>query len=91
MGDLTDWRSAPSAPPPLSAPSARAARSSTAMAIGCSTTTWKSSSGMTKPRSPRTYRAIGMPRLAELTYPADSAPTTRSEAGRLSQSRAITM
>ncbi len=42
-------------------------RSSTVSATGVTRTTWNSSTGATRDASPRTYAAIGMPRLPELT------------------------
>ncbi len=68
----------------------RAVRSRIVKAIGEYTTIWKSRSGATNVASPSTNTAIGIPRLAEFTYEADSAPMVSSGSGRLSQIFATT-
>ncbi len=59
--------------------------------MGERTTIWNNIRGATNEASPSTNTAMGIPRLAELTYPDESAPTVNSGTARFNHSRAITM
>lgn len=56
--------------------------SSTVSTAGVTTRIWNSTTGPTKEASPSTCTATGMPRLAELTYPAAIPPSVRSGSAR---------